>query len=324
MHLAVPTMLFSMMTHATRPARRKRAASSVADYVHHVDHQRRMEPHPADIETWVRNHKEVGSFVEEFNILLETEHMATRLKTMEPDSNTISEIEVTPTNVSVSNIMLTVKEFDLPKSSTENIYDALTTSGDVLKLYQKHIGYHPKVDFTGFSNCVEISFIIRSDRISIKVFTDKTSHITGFRDPSTGLDIAWMMHHVISTMHPPSMKKTHVCVALDNVHADFSLNLPSTCVMNTVKMRELVNNGVLDQFQNADFEFISVRPDYRFVTRNKREYTGFRINIMFRLYNNVYQVCVTLFATGNCIIRSKHPEAINKICSLMIKFFSLM
>lgn len=312
------SMLFSMINGTPRHAPRKRRTAPLDV----AASRQNVEPHPAFVE-WIWNHKDVESFILEYDILLKTRHPVTSLKTKESDS-TISLIEVNPTNTNISNIMLTVKEFDMPKCSIQSIHDALTMSEDILNLYQKHIGAHPEVNFSRFGNCVEIHSEVRNNNISIKLFIDNTIHITGFKDPSMGLDMAWMMHQIVSSMHPPAARKSHVCVNFDNVHADFSMSLPSTCVMNTIKMRELVNDGALDQFENEDFEFVHVQPDYRFVSRNKQEYTGLRINVMFRMYENTYQVCVTPFATGNCIIRSKHPEAINKMCTLMIKFFSLM
>jgi len=221
--------------------------------------------------------------------------------------------------------MLTVREFDMPKLLTEKIKHDLSESEDILNIYEKHIGFHPNVKDSRFANCVEIFFEnYQSKKIAIKVFTDSTCHITGVKKPHIGIELAWMMHHIICAMHTNIRRRTHVDVKFDNIHADFSMMLPRNCVMNTIRMREVINNGILDQFENADFEFIQVKPDYRIVSRNKHEYTGTRINIMFRMYDDVYQVCVTPFNTGSCLICSKNPEAINKICILMIKFFSLV
>lgn len=308
------------MNSTARPVRRKRV-SNVQN--HHQTLCGKLETHPAKIDEWIWNHKEVEEFKMEYDTLIETQHRTASLFVVEADNTTTKTVDVNPTNINVSNMMLTVKEFDLPKLSIQSIYDMLMSSEDVTNMFHKHMGTQPSVDFSRFANCIEIHSKVRDDNISIKVFTDNTSHITGFNVPSVGLDLAWMMHQIISSMHSPDKRRSHVCVSFDNVHADFSMNLPANCVMNTMKMRELVNEGALDQFENEDFEFVHVRPDYRFVSRNKREYTGVRINITFRLYNNVYQVCVTPFATGNCIIRSKHPEAITKICIVMIKFFAL-
>jgi hypothetical protein len=319
-------MLFNMIKSTTGNTKRKRSAAHLRAATRSgTVPPRDVESHPAGIETWILNHQEVQSFIREYDILLNTKHGDIKLTTRESDTLNASCIDVSPSSINISNIMLTVKEFDMPKQSTQSIHEALTTSEEILNLYQNHIGAHLEVNMSRFANCVEIRSTVKNDNISIKVFTDSTSHITGFKDPSTGLDLAWMMHQIISSMHPPALKKSHVGVSFDNVHADFSMRLPTNCVMNTAKLRELVNDGALDQFENADFEFLQVRPAYRFVSRNKREYKGLRINIMFRMYDyDLYQVCLTLFVTGNCIIRSKHPEAINKICILMIKFFSLM